>query len=220
MKTILLRFNGLLQSWGTNPTYQNHETNDCPTKSAVVGLIAAALGRERGEDISDLASLKMGVRVDNPGQILSDFQRMGYNYKKSNDVRRDNPQRIDRITGEYIPIGKGAKPIKDSTNNKISTRYYLTGADFLCGLEGEDELIDEIAYAVRHPQFPLSLGRRCCPATADLFVGITDKSLEDAIAKEDASQRIILEVEAGGDRYEQDVPLGNCTYTYRMVKEQ
>ena len=38
-----------------------------PSKSGVLGLICAALGRDRSESLDDLASLRMGVRVDREG---------------------------------------------------------------------------------------------------------------------------------------------------------
>lgn len=45
-----------------------------PTKSGVLGLLAAADGRRRTDPIEDLAQLRFGIRVDQPGSLLRDFQ--------------------------------------------------------------------------------------------------------------------------------------------------
>ncbi len=73
-KTLNLRLAGPLQSWGTDSRFEQRRTELMPTKSGVMGLVASALGRKRNEDISDLANLKFGVRVDQPGTVITDFQ--------------------------------------------------------------------------------------------------------------------------------------------------
>ena len=45
-----------------------------PSKSGVLGLLAAADGRRRTDEIEDLAGLRFGVRVDQPGVLQRDFQ--------------------------------------------------------------------------------------------------------------------------------------------------
>lgn len=60
MAVLLLRLCGVMQSWGTDSRFLVRKTDPEPSKSGVVGLLCAALGRGRGEDISDLAALRMG----------------------------------------------------------------------------------------------------------------------------------------------------------------
>ena len=74
MPTLLLKFDSPIQSWGTSLKLKNHDTDTYPSKSGVIGLIASALGRSREEDISDLAALNFGVRIDKPGIVIDDFQ--------------------------------------------------------------------------------------------------------------------------------------------------
>ena len=62
--TLLLRLSAPLQSWGSESVYDNRETDYMPTKSGVTGMLAAALGRKRGEPLDDLSRLRFGVRVD------------------------------------------------------------------------------------------------------------------------------------------------------------
>ena len=71
---LLLRLAGPLQSWGDSSRFARRRTRTEPTKSAVIGLLAAALGRSREEDIDDLRLLEFGVRTDQPGSLLRDFQ--------------------------------------------------------------------------------------------------------------------------------------------------
>lgn len=72
--TLLLRLSGPMQSWGTTSHFAYRGTMLEPSKSGVIGMIAAALGRERGERIDDLSALEFGVRIDQPGQLICDFQ--------------------------------------------------------------------------------------------------------------------------------------------------
>ena len=73
MSTLLLRLAGPMQSWGTQSRHSLRDTGQEPSKSGVIGLVAAALGRPRDRDISDLAGLRMGVRVDHEGRVSKDF---------------------------------------------------------------------------------------------------------------------------------------------------
>jgi len=74
LSTLLLRLAGPLQSWGINSKYEIRRTEALPSKSAVIGLLAAALGRTRDEEMSDLNGLRFGVRGDLPGEIRYDYQ--------------------------------------------------------------------------------------------------------------------------------------------------
>ena len=73
MSTLLLRFAAPMQSWGSYSRFQWRETDKEPTKSAVIGMLAAALGRRRDESIDDLVNISFGVRIDQPGRLIRDF---------------------------------------------------------------------------------------------------------------------------------------------------
>lgn len=73
MTTLLLRLAGPMQSWGSSSRFSRRETEWQPTKSGVVGLLAAALGRRRTDTIEDLLGLRFGVRLDQPGRMVRDF---------------------------------------------------------------------------------------------------------------------------------------------------
>ncbi len=74
MNTLLLRLAAPMQSWGVQSRYDLRDSGREPSKSGVVGLLCAALGRPRWQSIDDLTSLHMGVRVDREGMLKWDFQ--------------------------------------------------------------------------------------------------------------------------------------------------
>ena len=63
----------LVQSWGIDSKFEVRRTENAPSKSGVTGLLAAALGIQRNEDISSLNQLRLGVRTDQEGRLLKDF---------------------------------------------------------------------------------------------------------------------------------------------------
>ncbi|NLY32004.1 MAG: type I-E CRISPR-associated protein Cas5/CasD [Firmicutes bacterium] len=73
MSTLLLRLAAPMQAWGIDAKFDRRGTERVPSKSAVIGLIAAALGRRRNEGLEDLQALRFGVRVDREGTLLRDY---------------------------------------------------------------------------------------------------------------------------------------------------
>ena len=74
MSVLLLQIAGPLQAWGDSSRFTRRLTRNEPTKSGIVGLLAAALGRTREQPVDDLARLEFGVRTDQPGKVVRDFQ--------------------------------------------------------------------------------------------------------------------------------------------------
>jgi len=140
MNVLLLRLAGPMQSWGVQSRFTVRDTGLEPSKSAVVGLLCAALGRSRSGPVDDLADLCMAVRVDQEGVMLRDFHTAGKGgiLKASGDIERKNVV--------------------------VSTRYYLADARFLVGLEGDDlSWLSQLHNALRDPVWPLYLGRKAFP---------------------------------------------------------
>lgn len=110
MPTLLLRMRSPMMSWGDHSRFTIRDTRREPTKSAVVGLLCAALGRSRWEPVHDLAALKMGVRVNQEGVVQCD----------------------------YHTVMDGIKSSGSKGDTVISQRYYVADADYLVGLESAD----------------------------------------------------------------------------------
>lgn len=70
---LTLRLAGPLQAWGASSRFSRRMTERAPTKSGVIGLIAAALGLTRTDSLERFSTLRYGVRADQPGSLLRDF---------------------------------------------------------------------------------------------------------------------------------------------------
>lgn len=159
MPTLLLRLAGPMQSWGTTSRFDERDSQLEPSKSGVLGLVCAALGRDRAEPVDDLAALKMGVRVDREGMLMRDYQT---------------------ATGVINAAGK-----VDLNRTVISPRYYLADAAFLVGLEGTDRaLLERIQAALGQPIWPLALGRKSFPPGQPVRLpdGLRGSSLREALS--------------------------------------
>lgn len=74
MTALLLRLAAPWQSWGTSSRFARRATDRMPSKSGVIGLLAAAQGRRRTDPLEELLGLKIGVRTEQAGRLERDFQ--------------------------------------------------------------------------------------------------------------------------------------------------
>lgn len=140
MSVLTLRLAGPMQSWGSSARFARRTTERAPTKSGVLGLLAAAQGRRREDDLTDLAALAFGVRLDQPGTRVRDYQTAQHG-----DTDKSMP---------------------------VSERFYLADAVFVAAIEGDDTLIAELHQAVRSPYYLPFLGRRSCPPSRPVDLGV------------------------------------------------
>ena len=193
--SLLLLLKGPMQSWGDESRYKTRATATTPTKSGIVGLIAAAQGRRRTDDIEDLAKLRLAVRVDQSGSLLRDYQTA-----QPWQTRPQDPA-------------------------QLVTRYFLSDAAFVAAVEHDDRpLLESMAESLRKPTYPLFMGRRSCPVHPGLVIGIDDSDAETAlrshktwyandIHKQQAPKEVSLALYRDADGVEpgavprQDVPL-------------
>lgn len=85
MSTLTLRLSAPLQAWGASSRFDTRDTCEAPTKSGIIGLLAAAKGLRRTDDLEELAHLRFGVRIDQPGELLRDFHTRSF-ARGANDV--------------------------------------------------------------------------------------------------------------------------------------
>ncbi len=150
-----------MQSWGTRSRFDVRDTGAEPSKSGVVGLLAAALGRSRDESVVDLAALRMGVRIDRPGVMMRDFHT-AQNVLKANR------------SGRHA--------------STLSERFYLADAAFSVGLEHDDrQFLCDLHAAMLAPRWPLFLGRRAFvpdpPVVRSLAESLRDEDLVTALKR-------------------------------------
>lgn len=168
--TLLLRLAGPMQSWGTQSRFKIRDTGLEPSKSGVIGLLCSALGWPRETDVSELAALRMGVRVDREGVQERDYHTAGGAHRKG--------QRYGVVTAEGSPGG-----------TVVSQRFYLADADFLVGMEGDGGLLRGIDAALAAPVWQLCLGRKAfvpgvpvrLPDEPPRGPGLRDGPLEEAL---------------------------------------
>jgi CRISPR system Cascade subunit CasD len=211
MAVLLLKLEAPLQSWGLSSKFDTRDTGREPTKSGVIGMIAAAFGYRRYETEKITAlnnSLKFGVLVVKEGEFLKDYQTIESKFGKKSTY--------------------------------VSERYYLSDAKFVVGLEGNINLLNEISEVLKTPYFPLYLGRRSCPPTGKIILGIEENFSENetatlenilsdseillkyGIKNKSKSMRVIIENSEEGYLIK-DNPItfnkSHRQYGYRRVKE-
>ncbi|EDY43247.1 type I-E CRISPR-associated protein Cas5/CasD [Streptomyces sp. SPB074] len=162
--TLLMHLAGPLQSWGERSRFPSQrDTGVTPTRSALIGLFAAALGRGRDDALTgpnpdtdgDLRTLSFLVRTDRPGTRLRDFHTVGGGLPRTKTV----------VTAEGT-YRKGA-------NALVTTRHYLQDAAFTVAVTATDTaLLERCDEALRRPRWPLYLGRRSCPPTGRVRLGL------------------------------------------------
>lgn len=237
MSTLLMRLEGPMQSWGVQSRFGIRETGLEPSKSGVIGLLCAALGKPRFDEaaetahypaLSRLANLRMGVRVDRAGVMLRDYHTVGGKH------RREESQK-----GSPFQYGVRFADGSISSSAILSDRFYLADACFLVGLESrraEDEAwLNRLHDGLRRPRWQLSLGRKAFVPSAPVWLpdGLSPLSLIEALRsykplsnkRTDVSDepRMMIDAEAGDAEAEarMDVPLSfaDRRFTVRYVKE-
>lgn len=172
-----------MQSWGYRSRFDYRDTALEPTRSGVIGLVCAAMGIARGEDISRFDKIRMGVRVDKEGR-----------------PERDYHTALDVIKAD----GSGPDTV-------VSHRDYLADASFTVALQCQDKsLLEEIAAALQCPKWFLFLGRKAFPLTVppvlDPQEPVKPGAIEDHLIAGHSHKRVVLE-DSAGERTQHDWPL-------------
>ena len=181
--TLLIKLEGPMQSWGYRSRFDYRDTALEPTRSGVIGLICAAMGIARGEDISRFDSVRMGVRIDREGKVERDY------HTALDVIKADN----------------------SGTATVVSFRDYLADASFTVGLESQNyELLTEIAQALLSPTWILFLGRKSFPLTIPPVIDssnpVKSGTLEDHLLRGISTNRVMIET-PDGERTQQDWPI-------------
>jgi len=182
---LLARLWGPMASWGTIAVGEQRQTWTRPSRSGVLGLIAAALGIERSQPAAHDAlerALGLAVRVDAHGRPLRDYHTT---QSPQQEAKRRWASRYDEI--------RNARKL----NTILSERHYVTEASAAIALwlrPGHVEpVLASIVHRLRHPAFTLYLGRKASP------IGLpprpflcTATSLKEAFLAFDGAERAWL----------------------------
>lgn len=175
-------------------------TNREPTKSGVIGLLAAALGlrRDESEGLARLTGLRFGVRVEREGQLLVD-----YHTAKTQDEKNS-----------YVTY-----------RHYLQDAVFLAGLE-----SEDTALLLQLQDALQHPVFPLYLGRRSCPPALPLCLGLRQGGLQEVLQTEPPLCpgklcRMVLDADPQepGAAVQRDVPVSfdphHRQYGYRSARE-
>lgn len=154
---LRFRLHGPLASWGETPGASIRATALHPTRSALLGLVAAALGLDRQDDAAHVElgrALRFAVRVDALGVPLVDYHTAQVLVPKRG--RRPPESRADQVAAPRHQLA-----------TTVSVRHYRADAAYtvVAWVEGDPGRfsLDTLRAALVQPHFVLSLGRKSCP---------------------------------------------------------
>lgn len=147
---LIFNLTASLSSMGELAGHERRGSLMWPGRSALIGLMGAALGIDRDGDFSALDSLIIDVAIFESGAPLRDYH-----------------------TIETVPTSASKKPnsrtealheAHGKTNTSITLRDYRTDAVFGIAVQGNS--LERIERALNKPHYSLYLGRKSCPLSA------------------------------------------------------
>ena len=166
---LIFNVYGPLASWGEVAVGDVRSSELRPTRSALLGLIAAALGVRRDEEDAQQElsqELRFAVRVDATGTPIPDFHTV--------QVAAMPRGRVAANRAAEVRFAK-----EDRANPIVSRRHYVCDAAYtvVCYEEGlGNDLLRRIASALRAPVLVLSAGRKSCPLAWPLAPQLVEAS--------------------------------------------
>ncbi len=168
MQFLVFQLQAALAAWGDVAVGEYRGSRERPGSSALVGLLAAAMGVKR-DDEAGHAMLRDGyafaVGTVAAGELMRDY------HTAQMPSRSDLKGRPHRTRRDELAI-----PKRD-LNTVLSTRDYRQGGAWVVAvqaLSGAPHNQAELAEALRSPRFVLYLGRKCCPPAAPLAPKVAD----------------------------------------------
>ena len=174
MKFLALYLRAPLQSWGAASKFGDRGTLDAPTRSGLLGMITAACGIDKNDEVRDrdwlarAASLSFAVFSFRRGNRMTDYHTVGARYNRDDAWER-----------RMIPTTADGKP----RGTDLTHRDYLTDSVFGVVLSGDDGMIAEIASGLADPVWGGWFGRKNCIPTEPILAGVfeSDDAAKDAI---------------------------------------
>lgn len=191
---LILQLKGVLQSWGGHTFEDYRPSNLFPTRSGLVGLLAACIGIDR-KDLKNQKALSdsfiYAVRVD------------------------ETANRFHKITDFHTVLKARRVSGKAGDDPVVSRREYLCDASFTVAMKFMDNVAFDSQKIIKFLQAPVYtpfLGRRSCPLCIPPFHSIVEAdSLIRALEKVDPFRGTIYsEADENDNRFiVRDVPLCN-----------
>ncbi|MGB3501845.1 MAG: type I-E CRISPR-associated protein Cas5/CasD [Mesorhizobium sp.] len=139
-----------------------------PARSAVLGMLGAALGIRRDGDFSALDALVIDVAIFDAGAPLRDYH-----------TAQTVPSAVVKTPNSRPEALRDAG--RERTNTTITLRDYRAGVLYGVAVRGEG--LEALASALATPRFTLYLGRKSCPLAAPTGARIVQaETVEAALA--------------------------------------
>ncbi|HGG60411.1 MAG TPA: type I-E CRISPR-associated protein Cas5/CasD [Gammaproteobacteria bacterium] len=147
-----------LAAWGGQAVGQERPSDDHPGRSALLGLIAAALGIRRDDEDAQQAlrdACRFAIKLLAPGLVLRDFHTI----QVPPSARKQQHLQTRRDELREAKLG-----------TMLSFRSYRQDALCLVAVISDDGKygVERLERALLAPEFPLYLGRKSCPPAAPL----------------------------------------------------
>lgn len=199
---------GLSASLGAMGELAGHERRGSmawPARSAVLGLMGAALGIRRDGDFSALDALSLAVAVFDEGAPLRDYHTFETIPSAAVKYPNSRPEALRAAHGR--------------TNTAITLRDYRAGAFY--GIAVWGGALDPLHDALMHPKFTLYFGRKSCPLAAPAGAHIVQAdSPEGALGalilppwRQGARARVMIEGAAQGEEVH-DLPADRARWHF------
>lgn len=164
--TLVLMLDAPLQSWGFGSRFQRRTTAMHPTRSAVFGMICAALGADKGSDTEREWLARLG------GMLLTIVA-----LPRAHPFRAV-PLPVLRLEDFHTILKTRSAEGKIKKDAVISHRQYLMDARFGILLAGDGDALAQIASALRDPVWGIWFGRKSCVPAAPVMRGIAPTRAE------------------------------------------
>lgn len=180
-KILAIYFDAPMQSYGVESRYDRRTTLSYPSRSAITGILCAAMGINRDDRVFLKKMADMTIETITLPRVVS-------NSDKNNVLSLKVSRFIDYHT---VGAGYDQKSHKDhiprksdgkSSSNVQSYREYLTDSRFGVLFSGDDALVERCHTALLDPVWGVWFGRKTCIPASPLDQGIFDNQ-EEAIKK-------------------------------------
>ena len=182
---LILSFDAPLQAWGDIATDQRRPTRPFPSRSALAGLIANALGWRHSHDATRTTqlqdALRYAVREERVPQVVVDFQTANLREVEVGGIGQEGWTRwgIERRGGTA-----STDPDKAT---QILHKHYLADGRLCAALTLAADApvsLDQAEAALRRPARPLFLGRKGCPPAGPILIDrVSASAAVPALAK-------------------------------------
>ena len=162
METLIFQLQAPLSSWGEVAVGEYRPSAEYPSQSALQGLLGAALGIARGDDVAQIAlrtGYRLAVGVLSQGRLLRDYHTAQVP-SRTDLKKRPHATRRDELS---LP--------KPDLNTILSSRDYRQDAAALVAVQtlvNAPYSLAHLTEALKKPKFVLYLGRKSCPVAVPL----------------------------------------------------